>query len=170
MRRIAFRILLAITGLAAVAQIGAAQVCDPVVFPPPPGNFFMLPDNRCRFPIRVDVVSNKECQDVVTLADGTTVTRIRGRLVLSFTNTITNFTITRNVSGPTTETDHPDGTATFVGEGKNWFAFGPKSQANTGEPGLVFTSGLVVLQIADGAVQSFSLQGTQVNGCELLND
>jgi hypothetical protein len=132
MRRIAFRILLAITGLAAVAQIGAAQVCDPVVFPPPPGNFFMLPDNRCRFPIRVDVVSNKECQDVVTLADGTTVTRIRGRLVLSFTNTITNFTITRNVSGPTTETVHPDGSGTFVGEGQNWFSFGPASQANTG--------------------------------------
>jgi hypothetical protein len=166
MRRIAFRILLAITGLAAVAQIGATQACDPVVFPP----FFTLSDNRCGFPIDVKVVSNNECQDVVTLADGTTITRITGRLVLSFTNHDTGFTIVRNVSGPTTETDHPDGTTTFVGEGENWFGFGPTSQANTGEPGLVFTSGLVVLQIAGGAVQSFSLHGTQVNGCELLND
>jgi hypothetical protein len=167
MRRIAFRILLAITGLVAVAQIGAAQVCDPVVFPP--DNSFTLPNNRCGFPIRVDVVSNKECQDVVTLADGTTVTRITGRLVLSFTNTVTGFTITRNVSGPTTETVHPDGSGTFVGEGQNWFSLGPLSQANTKEPGLFFTSGLVVLQIAGGAVTDFSLNGTQVNGCELLD-
>jgi len=126
--------------------------------------------NGCQFPIEVAVVSNNECQDVVTLADGTTITRITGRLVLSFTNNDTGFTIVRNVSGPTTETDHPDGTATFVGEGENWFGFGPRSQANTGEPGLVFTSGLVALQIAGGAVISFSLNGTQVNGCELLND
>jgi hypothetical protein len=166
MRRIAFRILLAITGLAAVAQIGAAQTCEPVPFTP-----FTIPaDDGCGFPIRVEVVSNNECQDVVTLADGTTITRIRGRLVLSFTNTDTLFTITRNVSGPTTQTDHPDGSGTFQGEGQNWFSFGPRSQANTGEPALVFTNGLVVLEFSNGAVDSFSLHGTQVNGCELLNN
>jgi hypothetical protein len=74
--------------------------------------------------------------------------------VLSFTNTDTGFAIVRNVSGPTTAINHPDGTATFVGEGNNFFGFGPKSQANTGEPGLVFTSGLIVLQVADGAGSS----------------
>ena len=165
MRRTAFRILLVITVLAAVAPIGAAQACDPVPF-----EDFTLPATRCGFPIDVAVVSNNECQDVVTLADGTMITRIHGRLVLSFTNDDTRFTIVRNVSGPTTETDLPDGTVTFVGEGENWFGFGPRSQMNTGEPGLVFTSGLVALQIAGGAVTSFSLHGTQVNGCELLND
>jgi hypothetical protein len=72
------------------------------------------------------------------------------------------------VSGPSTEIDHPDGTGTFTGEGLSWFAFGPVSQGNTGEPGLVFTSGLVVLQIDSGFVTSFSLAGTQVNGCALL--
>jgi len=165
MRRTAFRILLVITVLAAVAPIVAAQTCEPprsAVVP------FVGPVFGCGFQIDVSVVSNNECQDVTTLDDGTTVTRITGRLVLSFTNTNTSSDIIRNVSGPTTETDHPDGTATFIGEGENWFAFGPRSQMNTGEPGLVFTSGLVVLQIADGAVKSFSLKGTQVNGCDLL--
>ena len=113
-------------------------------------------------------MSNNEFQDVMTFADGTTVTRITGKLVLSFTNTVTGFTIVQNVSGPSTEIDHPDGSATSVLEGKSWFGFGPISQANTGEPGLVFTSGLVVLQFADNAVTSFSLAGNHVNGCDLL--
>jgi len=151
-------------GASALALLApAAQAREPVTFTP-----FTIPANRCGFPIDVGVVANSEYQDVVTLADGTTVTRIRGRLVLSFTNAATGSSIVRNVSGPTTETDHPDGTGTFVGEGLNWFAFGPVSQANTGEPGLVFTSGLVVLQFAGGAVADFSLDGEQTNGCELL--
>jgi hypothetical protein len=163
MRRTVFRILLAITVLAAVAPVGAAQAREPVVITP-----FTIPANRCGFLIDVGVVSNNEFQDVTTLDDGTTVTRIRGRLVLSFTNSDTGSTIIRNVSGPTTETDHPDGNGTFIGEGNNWFGFGPGSQQNTGEPGLVFTSGLVVLEVSGGVVISFSLAGEQVNGCQLL--
>src|SRR5262249_30836199 len=81
---------------------------------------------------------------------------------------VTGFTIVRNVSGPTTEIAHPDGTRTFAGEGNNCFGFGPISQGNTGEPGLVFASGLVVLQVGGGAVTSFSFKGKQVNGCDLL--
>ena len=139
-------VVCALVVLPSLVRAQATNQCEPVTIEP-------FTFNGCQFPIDVAVVSNNECQDVVTLADGTTITRITGRLVLSFTNTDTGFTIVRNVSGPTTETDHTDGTATFVGEGENWFAFGPTSQANTGEPGLVFTSGLVVLQIAGGAVQ-----------------
>ena len=79
-------------------------------------------------------MSDNEYQDVVTLGDGTTITQTTGRLVLSFTNTDTGFTIIRNVSGPSTEIDHPDGSATIVYEGESWFGFGPISQGNTGEP------------------------------------
>jgi hypothetical protein len=163
MKHAVVTILLAITGLAILAPIGNAQAREPVPMGP-----FTLPDNRCGFPIDVGVVSNKEYQDVVTLADGTTVTRITGKLVLSFTNTWTGFTITRQLSGPTTETDRPDGSGTLVGEGQNWFSFGPHSQENTGEPGLVFTDGLVVIEFGGGAATGFSLQGTQINGCDLL--
>jgi len=163
MRRTAFRILPAITILAAIAPVGAAQAREPVVITP-----FTIPANRCGFEIDVAVVSNNEFNDVTTLPDGTTITKTTGKLVLSFTNADTGFTIVRNVSGPAIVTSHPDGTGTFVAEGLNWFAFGPVSQGNTGEPGLVFTSGLVVLEFANGFVTSFSLQGTQVNGCEQL--
>ena len=161
MRRIAFRILLTITALVALGLVRVAQAREPVDFVP-------FTANGCGFPIAVTVVSNNEFEDVTTLDDGTTVTKITGTLVLRFTNTNTGSTIVRNVSGPSTETDHPDGTGTFIGEGLSWFAFGPGSQGNTGEPGLVFTSGLVVLQIHNGFVTSFSLSGTQVDGCKLL--
>src|SRR5215831_538998 len=114
MRRTAFRILLVITVLAAVAPIEAAQVCEPMREPVQFGDF-TLPANRCGFPIDVSVVSNNECQDVTALADGTVITKITGRLVLKFTNnTLTPPAyIIRNVSGPSTETDNPDGSGMF---------------------------------------------------------
>jgi hypothetical protein len=164
MRRIVIPGLLIATAVAVLAPAGSAQADrTPVTFTP-----FTLRANRCGFPIDIVAVTNNEFQSMTTLADGTTVTKITGNLVLSFTNTVTGKSIVRNVSGPTTETDRPDGTGTFVGLGPNWFAFGPVSQANTGEPGLVFTSGLVTLQIGGGAITSFSLSGTQENGCTLL--
>jgi hypothetical protein len=164
MRRAVLAVLLpGITSLAAIVPASLAQAREPVIRTP--GTLV----NRCAFPVDVGIVSNNEYQDVTTLADGTTITKITGRLVESFRNDVTGKTIVRNVSGPTTETDYPDGTATFVGRGNNFFGFGPHSQANTGEPGLVFTSGRVVLSIAGGFVTSFSLSGKQDNGCALLS-
>jgi hypothetical protein len=127
-----------------------------------------LPANRCGFPILIAAVTNNEYQDVTTLADGTTIQKVTGNLVVSFTNAVTGKTIVRNVSGPYTQTTHPDGTGMQVAEGRNFWTFGPISQGNTGEPGLVFTTGRVVLEFADGAGTSFSVSGTQVNGCALL--
>ena len=126
MRRIAFRIILTITALVALGLVRVAQAREPVII-----EDFTLPTNRCGFPIDVEVVSNNEFEDVTTLADGTTVTKITGKLVLRFTNAGSRgaLTIVRNVSGPSTEIDHPDGTGTFIGEGLSWFAFGP------GQPG-----------------------------------
>jgi hypothetical protein len=147
----------------AAADATARPPREPVIVEP-----LTLPANRCGFEVQVDVVSNNEFQTVTTLDDGTTITRITGRLVLSFTNLTTGFTIVRNLSGPGTQTVHPDGTGTFVGEGPTWFGFGPISQANTGEPGLVFTSGLVAIQFGAGVVTSFALAGEQENGWELL--
>jgi hypothetical protein len=166
MRRAALGSLLVLTALAAIIPAGLAQA--DTTRRPVPDVTRTLPANRCGFAVDIATVTNNEFQDVTTLADGTTITNITGTLVLSFKNDDTGYTIVRNVSGPTSETDYPDGSATFVGGGLNWFGFGPVSQGNTGEPGLVFTTGLVTLHIADGAVQSFSLSGTQVNGCALL--
>ena len=134
------------------------------------GSITLLANHNCTFPVGIAVVTNNEYQDVTTLADGTTVQKITGNLVLSFTNENTQKTIEKNVSGPTTRTTSPDGSSgTFQGEGPNWLAFGPHGQANTGEPGLVFTSGLVTVTSASGTAQTFSLNGHQDNGCALLS-
>jgi hypothetical protein len=163
MRRTAFRILLAITVLATLGLPGVAQAREPVLWEP-----YSVPPSLCGFQIDIGVVANNEYQTVTTLDDGTTITKATGRLVLSFTNHETGFTIVRNVSGPSTRFDFSDDTGTFVLEGLSFFTFGPISQGNTGEPGLVFTSGRVVLQFHANIVDSFSLTGEQVNGCALL--
>jgi hypothetical protein len=156
-------LLPATTALVALVLAAPAQAREPVPFPPG-----TLPANRCGFPVDIVAITNNEYQEVTMLADGTTITRITGRLVVSYTNDVTGTTIVRNVSGPTTETDHSDGTSTFVGRGNNVWTFGPVSQANTGEPGLVFTSGLAVVDVAGGFATGFSISGNQINGCALL--
>jgi len=157
MGRTASRIFL-ITALATLfARVATAQASEPD---------FTL--NGCGFAIDVRILSSNPVEHVQTLPDGTTITKSTGRLVLSFTNPGTGSTIVRNVSGPSTVTVHPDGTGTFEGQGLSWFGFGPVSQANTGEPGLVFTRGLVILEFEGSFVTSFSLDGTQENGCALL--
>ena len=117
---------------------------------------------------------------MTTLADGTTITNITGNLVESFKNDSTGYTIVHNVSGPTKTTIHPaqplavNGTGTEVGGGNNMWIFGPRSHANTGEPGLVFTSGRAVfmdfevLPSGTRIATSFSLSGNQDNVCSLL--
>ena len=92
---------------------------------------------------------------MTTLADGTTITRVTGNLVVSWKNDITGKTIVRHLSGPTTTTVHPDGTGTAVGEGLNFWTFGPVSQTNTGEPGIVFTSGRAVIDFSGIFAESF---------------
>lgn len=141
---------------------GAARV--------PLGNTpFDLPSSFCGFPIHVGVVSDKEYFiHSTTLADGTLIQRFTGKLVLSFTNTDTGTSITRNVSGPGTLTFYPDGSFLFDAQGRNVLAIDPIGQADTGEPGLVFTSGHVVVLVPATGPESFTLSGTQTNGCTLL--
>jgi hypothetical protein len=133
---------------------------------------FVLGPSRCGFSISVHVVSDKEFYvKTTTLADGTLIQRGTGKLVLSFTNLNPGGkTIVENVSGPFTNTIYPNGTGgVFDGQGHSWLAFGPIGQANTGEPGLVFTSGHVVVVFGPIAAESFTLSGRQTNGCELLS-
>jgi hypothetical protein len=168
MRRALFTgVLPVITTLAALATASPAQAREPEPVTITP---FTLPGRViCEsFAVDVGVISNNEHQETTTLADGTTITHIRGELVLSFKNDATGRTIVRNVSGPTTTIVHPDSTGIETGTGNNWWGFGPKSKANTGEPGLVFTSGLVALKFTGNVVTRFTLDGRQVNACNLL--
>ena len=178
-------ILPAITALATLVPASAAQadltpVTDPLQSGSPNGSITLPSPVFCPFDVDIGVVSNNEYQDVTTLADGTTITKITGNLVESFKNDSTGYTIVHNISGPTTTTMHPaqppavNGTGTEVGRGNNMWIFGPRSQANTGEPGLVFTSGRAIfmdfelLPTGTRIATSFSLSGNQDNVCSML--
>jgi hypothetical protein len=161
-------------GAATAGPLGSTPVDSP--WTPVPDSQALPGENPlpagivCTFAVQAAVVTNNEFQNVTQLPDGGTVTKIRGNLVLSFENLSTGKTIEKNVSGPTTTTASADqSNVTFQGEGLNWFAIGPHGQANTGEPGLVFTNGRLTVTIANGTVQTFSLHGTQENGCTLLS-
>jgi hypothetical protein len=131
-----------------------------------------LTTSGCGFAVLVTPIFDNEMLTETTLADGTIIDEITGRLVNSFTNVATGKTIVRNVSGPNTTTIRPDGTLTLVGTGRNWFGIGPQGQANTQEPGLVVTSGRVVVNVDLTArpptVTGFGLDGTQENLCAIL--
>ena len=179
MRQILVRGLLTLFLVAVVAQVGVAEAREPVSDPlgsGSPNGSITLPPTRCTFPVTIAVVTNNEFQKSTTLSDGTTITKITGTLVLSFTNTITGTTIVRNVSGPSTVTDNPDGTTgTVVDTGNSWNGFGPLSQQHIPPttPHLLFTSGRVVINFATTTsgirfVSGLSVSGHEEDGCALL--
>jgi hypothetical protein len=109
-----------------------------------------------------------------------------GLLVQTFVNETTGKSITRNVSGtywftydPTPIVPGDLATGTYVTAGPNAQLFGPLSQAalsaaGTPEPTLVFTTGLLIMHFVIPSsglpnVTSFTLRGTQQNGCVLLS-
>lgn len=155
------------------------------------------PNTPFSFNVANTVVVNE--QTTTTLADGTPIPGglvaqsdppfypnvTSGQLVESFTNETTQKTIVRNVSGPNWFTYDPTptvpgalATGTYVTTGTSYQLFGPLSEAalhaaGINEPTLVFTTGLLVMRFVvtqTGAyVTSFSLKGTQQNGCALLS-
>ncbi len=126
----------------------------------------------CADEIDVHVILSREYMDTITFANGTTLTLVKGPYVLRFTIVTTGRTVVRNVSGSTATTVYPSKLGTETGTGNNVWGFGPQSQINTREPGLVFTSGPVAINfnhnLPPPQATGFSLRGTQVNGCKLL--
>lgn len=128
-----------------------------------------LDSSICGFPIRVEVVADREYViHASTLDDGTVVLRFTGTLVERFTNTDSGTSVTENVGGPATLTLYPDGSVNFDGQGLAWFYFDATGRAATGEPGLVFTAGRAIDHFGPGVVETFALSGSQVDGCALL--
>lgn len=179
MRRAA--LLGTLTGLAAlVAVVPAASASSPWTPVPDPYTDFEIPANAwggaCSFPIVINTVANNERQIITPVGppapSGTTLTRLRGRLVVSVTNLDTGKTVVRDVSGPTDTISYPDGTGTQTATGNNAYAAGPLSFAATGLPVFSFTTGPVSLTFATsstGRQFATSFQALkQVSACDLL--
>jgi hypothetical protein len=92
--------------LATVLLIGPASASannDPHRFflPAGPVDF---PADVCGFPMHVDAATNKEYASLTQTADGTSIFKVTGSLVATFTNSTTGKSIALNASGPGTFT------------------------------------------------------------------
>lgn len=171
-------ILLGFAALCAITP--AAEASSPWTPVPDPYTDLEVPANAwggaCSFPIRIDTVVNNERQITTAVGPpaptGTTLTRIRGRLVVRVTNLDTTKSIVRDVSGPTDTIDFPDGTGIETETGNNANAAGPTSFAHTGQPVFVFTTGPVTLTFATNSKGTQYLTTfdalRQVSACDLL--
>lgn len=103
------------------------------------------------------------------------ITTSEGELSLTFAHLNSNGAlikaVTQDVGGPTTVTSYPDRRGLFEGTGKNWLSFGPRGRANTGQPGLIFTDGPVVVESIGIVATTYTLApgGSQVDGFALLS-
>lgn len=195
MRHLKIATLLSASALAAaVALPGAAHAATPR--PQATTTHTCYPNTSRAYDYTSYAIVDK--QRTTTLADGTKLpagyvaqsdppyypTKTSGYLLDGFTNQTTQKTIKRvdDATGWFTYDPAPTvpgalATGTYISTGANAESFGPKSQAafeaaGVHEPTLVFVRGLLVMHFvvdADGSyVTTFSLDGSQQNGCALL--
>jgi hypothetical protein len=197
MKRVKLMMLLPIvTLLALITPVAAAQATPETTAPAQAATYTCYPNTPFSFPVsNSDVVNH---QVTTTIADGTPIpggfvaqsdppnfpSKTTGSDVASFTNETTQHRILRHEGGtswftydPTPKVPGALATGTFVGTGIGSELFGPKSEAaleaaGFHEPTIVFVSGLLVMRFAVDQsgpyVTSFSLRGTQRDGCALL--
>jgi hypothetical protein len=147
------------------APAGAASHRVPVDATP-----FDIPAESCGFPIHVGVVDDNEYIVKTREApDGSTTSRITGKLILSFTNTDSGKTIVRDVGGPAWFTVNSDGSLFVRNQGHAAGSNSPADQATTGLPGLFFVTGNLIAHFApDGSAESVTVSGLVEDGCALL--
>ena len=109
MVRLVSRTLLAVIAGTVAAWIGAASAeanNDPhrVFVPSAP---FDIPVNICGFIVHVDFPVDREYATISTAADGSTIVKVTGSLVKTFTNVTNGHAVTLNSSGPGTATFPP---------------------------------------------------------------
>lgn len=97
-----------------------------------------------------------------------------GNFVVQFTNPLNGKSATFNVSGATRPPTTSGTTTTVVFTGPSWFGFGPQSQVNTKQPGIVYSPGRTVVEFdnttgPDFIALSFSPTAPVTDICALLS-
>ncbi len=155
-----FAVLLA---LLALLPASAALADKPTREPLPAEDFTLT--GVCPFPVRVEVMANKEKATTFTTKGGER-TIVTGTLRVRLTNLATGESRELNVSGPVFVTPHEDGSATVVLRGRSLIFSTPGS---TIAPTLQLTSGPVVLEVdAKGAITQLDQRGQAEDLCKAL--
>jgi hypothetical protein len=136
--------------IAATAAFAAPPTREPLVLED------FVAENVCPFPVLIEATANKE---FVTFFDDGRIL-VTGKLFVLLTNVETSASLELNVSGPVTVTE------TEVIRGRGLLILFPE---DTGGPGLVLTSGRVVLvRGEDGFIANATTKGRTVDVCEAL--
>jgi hypothetical protein len=197
MRRVkSMMVLPIVTLLALVTPVAAAHATTGAAAPAQAAAFTCYPNTPSSFTVSNSTVVDN--QTTTTIPDGTPIpggfvaqsdppnfpSKTTGSDVASLTNEATGHTILNNEGGtswftfdPTPKMPGALATGTFVSTGTTSELFGPKSlaalaAAGIHEPAVVLVNGLLVMHFAvdqEGPfVTSFSINGTQQDGCALL--
>jgi hypothetical protein len=136
--------------IAATAALAAPPTREPLVLED------FVAENVCSFPVLIEATANKEF--VTFFEDGRIL--VTGKLFARLTNVETGESLELNISGPVTVTD------TEVLRGRGLLILFPE---DAGGPGLVLTSGRVVLiRGEDGFIANASITGRSVDVCAAL--
>lgn len=137
---------------------------------PPPDPFILtdtLGNNPCSFPVLLDITTNKEVVTTFTRVSGVTTIHTTGALKVTLTNTATDRSIARNISGPILSTVNSDGSLTQIGLGPSLWVFDPGVAPEL--PRLVITNGRSESVLGPGNAFSFlSLRGNYEDICSAL--
>jgi hypothetical protein len=113
-----------------------------------PDHIDLAAGDSCDFAVRLDILENREVNEVITLGGGRWWVQTTGRLLIRIVNVDTGANVTRNVSGPARTYVVDDGSQTSHLFGQS-LLFWPGT--------LLQTSGPIVLRTApDGTVLSSS--------------
>ena len=114
-------------------------------------------DNLCKFPVRIEILANKEY--VTFFSDGRLL--VNGKLFVRITNLDTGTSMDVNISGPAHVTPTSERNL-----GRGIFLLFPE---DAGGPGLVLNTGRVdVIRGEDGFVTNYTVRGTSVDVCAAL--
>ena len=154
----------ALTGSPALARGDGWQI-----LPAPPA--IILPATFCGFEVQSTFPVDRESAKILTASDGFMTTLVTGSLFASLTNVESGKTITENISGPSKETDNPDGSLTTTATGLNPIALTPADAARFRLPTLGVTAGARTVSVAaDGSITSLTLDGhVLVDVCAALS-
>jgi hypothetical protein len=163
-----FTVLLVGLGFASVAA-AAPPTREPNPLPTEPFIFTdTLGNNPCGFPVLLEITTNKEILTTFTRRSGVTSIHTTGALKVRLTNTVTEETIDRNISGPILATVNSDGSITQMGTGPALWVFDPGVAPEL--PRLVLIHGRTESILGPGTAFSFvSRQGTFEDICAALS-
>ena len=126
-----------------------------------------LDNNPCSFPVLMEITTNREVVTTFTRRSGVVSIHTTGALKVELTNTESEKSIQRNISGPILVTVNPDGSLTQIGVGRSLWVFDPGVAPEL--PRLALTSGRTESILGPGPAFRFvRLQGTYEDICAAL--